>query len=107
MGKRLPKMNPEIKKLWVAALRSGEYNQGAAQLCYNDGDGKRHCCLGVLARVADPKRRTKWTNRDVVLEGKLTDITGLPQDVQHKLISFNDIEKWSFNKIAAYVERYL
>jgi hypothetical protein len=38
-------MNPEIKAKWVAALRSGEYQQGKAHL--QTGDGK-FCCLGVL-----------------------------------------------------------
>lgn len=38
-------MNPEVKQKWVAALRSGEYNQGQGCL-RNDDDS--YCCLGVL-----------------------------------------------------------
>ena len=34
---------------WVAALRSGKYEQGQNVLC----DGSRFCCLGVLADLAD------------------------------------------------------
>lgn len=41
-------MNPEIKAQWVAALRSGEYKQGAGWL--NRGD--EYCCLGVLCELA-------------------------------------------------------
>lgn len=42
-------MDAEIKAKWVAALRSGEYQQGDRQL----RDGDRYCCLGVLCEVAD------------------------------------------------------
>lgn len=41
-------MNPEIKKLWIEALRSGEFQQGLRQL---ECDGK-YCCLGVLELLA-------------------------------------------------------
>lgn len=41
-------MNPEIKAQWVAALRSGEYEQGRNKL---NTDGK-YCCLGVLCELA-------------------------------------------------------
>jgi hypothetical protein len=46
-----PKMNPEVKDLWVKALRSGEYSQAEGKLCYaSKEDGSRSfCCLGVLA----------------------------------------------------------
>lgn len=38
-------MNPKIKKLWVAALRSGKYKQGRAVLRESHD---HFCCLGVL-----------------------------------------------------------
>lgn len=41
-------MNPEIKEQWVAALRSGEYEQGAEYLHRDD----TFCCLGVLCDLA-------------------------------------------------------
>ncbi len=37
-------MNQEIKTKWVAALRSGEYEQGIGKLRSNNS----YCCLGVL-----------------------------------------------------------
>jgi hypothetical protein len=37
-------MNPEVKAKWVAALRSGEYEQGVEALKAGDA----FCCLGVL-----------------------------------------------------------
>lgn len=42
-------MNEEIKKRWVAALRSGEYKQGRDKLC--DLDTNSYCCLGVLSEI--------------------------------------------------------
>jgi hypothetical protein len=44
-----PKMHPEIKAMWVAALRSGEYVQGYNAL---ESDGE-FCCLGVLCHIAN------------------------------------------------------
>ena len=41
-------MNPEIKAQWLAALRSGEYEQGKMVLS-NSG---QYCCLGVLCELA-------------------------------------------------------
>lgn len=44
-------MNPEIKKLWVEALRSGKYNQGQGGLCTTTPQGPVFCCLGVLCDI--------------------------------------------------------
>ena len=41
-------MNKRIKKLWVAALRSGEYKQGRRRLRSNVNT---FCCLGVLCNI--------------------------------------------------------
>lgn len=38
----------EIRKAWVAALRSGKYKQGTRKL----KDGETYCCLGVLTLIA-------------------------------------------------------
>lgn len=43
-------MNPEVKKRWVAALRSGEYVQGNDAMCVRSEYAEdSYCCLGVLA----------------------------------------------------------
>jgi hypothetical protein len=41
-------MDPEKKGKWVAALRSGEYEQGTGSL----NNGGKFCCLGVLCDLA-------------------------------------------------------
>ena len=38
---------PQWMKEWVAALRSGEYEQGIQYLCKNN----KYCCLGVLCEL--------------------------------------------------------
>lgn len=45
-------MKPEIKKKWVAALRSGKYKQGTRALAPDLGPSVKDstfCCLGVLS----------------------------------------------------------
>jgi len=46
-------MNLELKKQWVEALRSGNYQQGQYQLRSKDNC---FCCLGVLCDIIDDKR---------------------------------------------------
>lgn len=46
------KMNPDIKRRWVGALRSGKYQQGRGCLRATSDDGTvEHCCLGVLSEL--------------------------------------------------------
>jgi hypothetical protein len=42
-------VNKEIKEKWIAALESGDYEQGTVTLRTVDG---RYCCLGVLCELA-------------------------------------------------------
>jgi hypothetical protein len=41
-------MNKKIKKLWVKALRSGDYTQGTGSLRDSENN---FCCLGVLCNL--------------------------------------------------------
>lgn len=43
-------MDADLKARWVAALRSGKYQQGVGRL-FNKHEGT-YCCLGVLCAVA-------------------------------------------------------
>ena len=54
-------MNQEIKKMWIDALLSGEYQQGSGRLhsyiefddsMLNEKDRNSYCCLGVLCKLA-------------------------------------------------------
>lgn len=50
-------MNQEVKALWLAALRSGEYRQTRKRL--HDDIG--YCCLGVLCEVHRSAMGGEWT----------------------------------------------
>lgn len=66
-----PRMKPEVKEAWVAALLSGEFPQAKGtlytpgpsadeELDENDNATEGYCCLGVLCHVA-----TKATKRHI------------------------------------------
>lgn len=57
-------MDPEIKKQWIDALRSGKFTQGREQLQDESG----YCCLGVLAQIVDPNRET-WKSNNIYFAG--------------------------------------
>lgn len=46
------KLSPEMKATWLAALRSGRYQQGVGLL--KDGRTSQMCCLGVLCDLIRP-----------------------------------------------------
>lgn len=97
---KLPK---KVKKKWVAALRSGKYEQGKRKLFIPairwDGNKDLYCCLGVAVKC-------ELTERNDSL-AELVNPNFLPIDTQHKLTTFNDVKGCSFNWIASYIERYL
>lgn len=50
-------MKPVIKRMWVKALRSGQYKQTTQQL----RDDDKFCCLGVLCDLhAKATGKSKW-----------------------------------------------
>ena len=48
-------IKPEIKTLWIEALRSGKFKQGNGKLRKLDIETgeEQHCCLGVLCDLAE------------------------------------------------------
>lgn len=97
-------MDANLKKVWVEALRSGEYKQGTGQL-YNY-DHNQYCCLGVLASVAGWNISADGTNvyGQGDRPGYATIFRVLGKDMPTKLWMMNDREKKSFNEIADYIE---
>ena len=60
-------MKQEVMRIWVDALRSGEYTQGVGCLKSTSGD---HCCLGVLCELYDKNNeekliRVEWEDNKV------------------------------------------
>jgi len=46
------KMTPEVKEKWLAALRSGEYEQARNDFMATKDGKTRYCCLAVLTDLA-------------------------------------------------------
>lgn len=105
-------MKKVLKKKWIEALRSGDYEQGKFLLRSPEG---AYCCLGVLCNVAGFKprhRRCEDTNnysiryddRDDILTDKLLIRVGLTMEQQDVLTALND-DGHSFTEIAEYIEK--
>jgi len=109
-------MKKEIADRWVAALRSGKYEQGYDHLKYKG----RYCCLGVLTALAVEEgiyspldefgsyvvscqqlnlKVLNWAGMKNSAPG--IEIEGTPRI---SLIYLNDSEKKSFNEIADIIE---
>lgn len=109
------KLPTAFKFKWVKALRSGKYKQGATEL-YNKTDNT-YCCLGVAGVLCGIKEND-LSNEGVFEEAsfdrdilkKIPKILVSGEDgnrLVSKLIDMNDSGKHSFNRIAAYIDRYL
>jgi hypothetical protein len=82
-------MDANLKRKWVAALRSGKYTQLRNGFHYEE----KHCCIAVLGACISDKVPFP--------DGKI-----LPWAERCKLINMNDNGK-SFAEIADYVEQNL
>src|SRR3954468_10336347 len=53
-----PRLAEDVKAEWIAALESGDYEQGQGALALVTDEGKRtYCCLGVLCEVLASSER--------------------------------------------------
>lgn len=107
-------MKPEIKKIWIEALRSGKYQQGQGAL----KEGDSFCCLGVLCDLYDS---TGWDpapndNRSKKLSFQsfmgapsldVLDWSKFPQALLQDYIDANDIHDLTFHQIADMIEEKL
>lgn len=57
-------MSLDIRKQWVNALRSNEYEQGGGRL----KNGRKFCCLGVLCDLAVKAGRGRWSDDDTFID---------------------------------------
>jgi hypothetical protein len=101
-------MNKKVKAKWVAALRGGLYKQGFGQL--RDPED-RCCCLGVLCDVVAPK---KWhRSYKTFAEWEHGGQWALPcksiisYSQAEEFILMNDKRKYSFKKIANWIDKNL
>lgn len=100
-------MDSALKKNWVTALRSGDYEQGRSFLHCGD----QFCCLGVLLDQID---HDKWEEFETA-EGKtiyqwgggfaLPDREILDLSIATKYTDMNDDQRCTFAEIADAVEQ--
>lgn len=107
-------MDPELKAKWVAALRSGKYEQTTGALCrIGADDGKlRYCCLGVLMEVLGvPYEQVELQKVYQDEDGSYTRVGSLSEAQTRKygvynqmsLIEMNDDDRRSFAEIADFL----
>jgi hypothetical protein len=110
-------MDAEKKKVWVDALRGGQYKQGRKHLRHDD----EYCCLGVLCDLVHdfgkwgkPDRlgiycyETKDFGRaSMTLPTPLRVSCGISVEDMNHLIDMNDDGRKSFDEIANYIEEHL
>ncbi len=91
-------MKKVVKKKWVKALRSGDYDQGKHFLRH----GGRYCCLGVLCDVQSKKALSGLKSLGTSqLPPRWA--AGLTKEQMSELAKLNDTGK-SFDKIADHIE---
>lgn len=118
-------MKPDIKKLWVEALRSGEFKKTKGVLRDAEGNLPEYCCLGVLSELY--RRATgegcwmgsTFLNSDCILSRPVERWAGLVEPDPHVLSDgcmrplsvLNDgidgIQEKSFLQIANMIEASL
>ena len=109
-------MNKILKKQWIKALRSGEYIKGIDKLCQiNKKEEEAFCSMGVLADIG---LDTYWISEepyeDIRIGGSLLMLNhsqlvllGINDTIQRRITCLNDRYRWSFNRIADWIEKHL
>jgi hypothetical protein len=118
-------VNPEVKTKWLAALRSGEFEQGAVRLKTEVRDGtSKFCCLGVLCELHDKEHGCEQSYESISgeLPDHVRDWAGLsennpymnqpvsfayPKEWRTHISVLNDIKQFSFNQLADLIEAQL
>lgn len=93
-------MDKELKKRWVAALRSGEYNQGRYTLRSRDG----FCCMGVLCDLIDPEGWEEPVPGGFLWRGNRVHCP-LVASLAPIFVQLNDKSGCSFEEIADYIDK--
>ena len=107
------KINKKEFKIWIDALRSGDYNQGIGTL----QDEKGYCCLGVGCEVLIPKSEQRLNTYNIFIAGSfpaeqknapewLKDINDKVSELTETTLGvYNDINKLTFIEIADLLEK--
>lgn len=98
----------ELRREWVAALKSGKYTQIQYGLRSKKENDFGYCCLGVLCNIVDVylfdlfDASGEMSNKDGNIS-QICDFVGLNSETKDYLIKMNDNEV-PFKKIAEYIE---
>lgn len=103
-------MKSDIKKQWVAELRSGDYKQGRTQLANTDTN--TFCCLGVLCELSGLPYNPNHELPDFTVRAWAgLDEIALPlvkyQGVMREITYINDCLGLTFIQIADLIEAQL
>ena len=104
--KIITRTRAEVYRLWIDALRSGQYRQTIYQL---ERDGK-FCGLGVVCELARKDGGPEWDDglyldSDYQLPRQMSRFMGLTQGDQNRLVNLNDKYRATFAQIADYIEQ--
>ncbi len=109
MTKRF-KLSKSVKKAWIQALESGEYQKGIGALCNED---EEYCCLGVLAEELGTLEVSinssigkGYLGKAYMLLRNGSDWDYLPEKVQEKLADIND-KSDTFEPVVDYIKKNL
>ena len=105
-------MKPEIKKLWLEALRSGEYKQAQKFLGFRSTGQPERCCLGVLCDLSPrpllpsgPIMVTQRTEDSRTPDNFIRMWAGLTQGPVRELADLNDAgEPDNYASVIEYIE---
>jgi hypothetical protein len=99
----MDKLEPELKDKWIAALRSGDYQQGRYVLKQFKSTNYQYCCLGVLCEITEGQNPSHQEESYDWLK-QIMSIKTL-----EKLETFNDSlsNRKSFFEIADWIEENL
>jgi hypothetical protein len=122
-------MKPDIKQRWLAALRSGNYEQGKGSLSKIDKKGNvSYCCLGVLCDILKDESKLfkqtykikagnyeysvygiEYVDECETLPYSQMEYVGISDADTNILIEMNDddVNEKTFNEIADYIEDHL
>jgi|SRR6185369_2586126 len=110
-------MKKRIKKLWVDALRSGEFQQCERTLRKGGGKNVEYCCLGVLEQIRVQETGDRFTRGKGSYAGLLSEKTqawaGLSTSdpvlmpLRKKTASDLNDDGKTFAEIADRIEKYL
>lgn len=109
--KRIVRRTPEqVFKLWIEALRSGEYSQYRGGLRGLRDDS--FCCLGVLCDLAAKDGGPQWDGvhfmgRNGALPSPVRNFLGMSMGEEFWLVGLNDTEGADFPAIADHIENDL